>query len=92
MASTCRLESSTKAGGHPHSGLINKIPPRSSVMVFSHTAAAVVPRRSVMDPNAPTIGYIDSFPCLDNLAQCTVNPTYVLITHQGIAMMDLQQG
>ncbi len=87
------FESSTKAEDILTQGLINKIPPRSSVMVFSHAAHAVVPRRS-MDPNAPTIGYIDSFPCLDNLAQCTENrrPDYVLITHQGIAMMDLQRG
>ncbi|MFZ2238938.1 MAG: hypothetical protein WAV90_05270 [Gordonia amarae] len=87
------FEASTPAEDALTQGLINKIPPNSSVMVFSHAPHSVGPRRT-MDPNRPIVGYIDSFPCLDNLAQCTENrrPDYVLITHQGIEMMDLQLG
>ena len=87
------FEASTKAEDALTQGLINKVPPNSSVMVFSHAPHSVGPRRT-MDPNRPVVGYIDSFPCLDNLAQCTENrqPDYVLITHQGIEMMDLQLG
>ena len=87
------FEASTPAEDALTQGLINKIPPNSSVMVFSHAPHSVGARRA-LDPDSPIVGYIDSFPCLDNLAQCTENrrPDYVLITHQGIEMMDLQLG
>ncbi|MDF3281820.1 hypothetical protein [Gordonia sp. N1V] len=69
------------------------IPPDSLVMSFSHAPHSVGIRRT-LDPHGPKFAFIDSYPCLNNIALCTEqrDPDFVYITNQGIQMLVLQYG
>lgn len=62
-------------------------------MSFSHAPHSVGIRRT-LDPHGPKFAFIDSYPCLNNIALCTEqrDPDFVYITNQGIQMLVLQYG
>jgi hypothetical protein len=64
-----------------------------TVMSWSYAPHSVGIRRT-LDPAGPKFGFIDSYPCLDNLSACALDrePDYIYITEQGKGMLELQYG
>ena len=65
----------------------------ATVMSWSYAPHTVGVRRT-LDPTGPKLGFIDSYPCLDDLAACALDrdPDYIYITEQGKGMLELQYG
>ncbi|MGV9670999.1 hypothetical protein ACWDPV_10430 [Gordonia sp. NPDC003504] len=72
---------------------IASVPPDATVMSFSYAPQSTGVRR-ILDPHGPRFSFIDSFPCLDNVAQCARErwPDYIYVTNQGLKMLELQYG
>ncbi|MFT4087026.1 MAG: hypothetical protein QM658_07680 [Gordonia sp. (in: high G+C Gram-positive bacteria)] len=87
------FEASTRGEVRVTADFMRQLPANTAVMTFSYAPHTVGVRRS-LDPTGPRFGYIDSYPCLGDLATCTDDrsPDYVYITNQGMKMIELQYG
>ncbi|MFT3662313.1 MAG: hypothetical protein QM809_13265 [Gordonia sp. (in: high G+C Gram-positive bacteria)] len=87
------FEASTRAEVVLSREFMTAVPPNTTVMTFNHAPHTIGIRR-VLDPMGPRIGYIDSYPCLNDLAACALDrePDFVYITHQGMELIALQHG
>ncbi|MFD4291839.1 hypothetical protein ACFWPA_04035 [Rhodococcus sp. NPDC058505] len=72
---------------------IAAVPPDTTIMSWSHAPHSSGVRRT-LDPRGPRMMFIDSYPCLDDLANCarTRDPSYLYLTTQGTGMLRLQYG
>lgn len=72
---------------------MENVPDDAEIMSWSYAPHTVGLRRTA-ERNGPKLGFIDTYPCLDALAQCAVDraPDFVYITDQGKGMLQLQYG
>ncbi|MGW0172646.1 hypothetical protein ACWDUM_02255 [Rhodococcus sp. NPDC003322] len=87
------FEASTREQVTVTDEFIAEVPPGTTVMSWSHAPHSNGVRRT-LDPLGPRMMFIDSYPCLDDLANCakTRDPSYVYLTTQGTGMLRLQYG
>ncbi|MFF0817429.1 hypothetical protein ACFYVR_20030 [Rhodococcus sp. NPDC003318] len=87
------FEASTREQVTVTADFVEAMPPGSTVMSWSYAPHSNGVRRS-LDPHGPKFMFVDSFPCLNDLAACALDrdPSYLYVTAQGTGMMQLQYG
>lgn len=87
------FEASTREQVTVTDEFINAVPPNSTIMSWSYAPHSNGVRRT-LDPQGPKVMFVDSFPCLNDLAECALdrNPSYLYVTSQGTGMIQLQYG
>ncbi|EOM75641.1 hypothetical protein DW322_18720 [Rhodococcus rhodnii] len=86
------FEASTDEEVTVSGALVERAPGDATIMTWSHAPHTVGPRRLL--EREPRVWFIDSYPCLDDLAGCAEDrwPSYILVTSQAIGMLELQYG